>query len=76
MSLFDSLTKQPEEAAWFNDAMIGFHGAEPEAVAKAYEFSGIRKLVDVGGGTGNLLTTVLRANAGMMGLLYDLPHVT
>jgi hypothetical protein len=73
--LFDYLDTDPEQATFFNEAMIGFHGAEPPAVAAAYDFSGIRKLVDVGGGTGNLLTTILLANPELRGMLYDQPHV-
>jgi hypothetical protein len=73
--IFDYLSTRPEEASVFNEAMIGIHGAEPPAVAAAYDFSGIQTLVDVGGGTGNLLTTVLAANPGLKGVLYDLPHV-
>ena len=38
-------------------------------------FSGIGTLIDVGGGTGNLLTTVLQRHPAVRGLLYDLPHV-
>lgn len=74
-SIFDYLSTQPEQASFFNEAMIGFHGSEPPAVAAAYDFSGIRTLVDVGGGTGNLLTTILQANPELRGMLYDLPHV-
>ncbi|MDQ3755328.1 MAG: methyltransferase [Acidobacteriota bacterium] len=74
-SLFDYLSTAPEEAKLFNETMIGFHGAEPEAVAAAYDFSGMGTLVDVGGGSGNLLTTILLANLGLKGVLYDLPHV-
>jgi hypothetical protein len=75
-SLFDYLATAPEQATMFNETMIGFHGAEPPAVAAAYDFSGIGKLIDVGGGTGNLLTTILLANPKLRGALYDLPHVT
>jgi hypothetical protein len=73
--LFDYLDTDPEQATLFNAAMIGFHGVEPPAVAAAYDFSGIGKLIDVGGGTGNLLTTILLANPELKGLLYDQPHV-
>ena len=76
LPLFDYLDTDPEQATLFNEAMIGFHGVEPPAVAAAYDFSGIRKLVDVGGGTGNLLTTILLANPELKGMLYDQPHVT
>jgi hypothetical protein len=73
--VFDYLAETPEQAAYFNEAMIGFHGMEPPAVAAAYDFSDIGVLVDVGGGTGNLLTTILNANPSMRGVLYDMPHV-
>lgn len=74
-SLFDFMTTAPQEATWFNEMMIAFHGAEPPAVAAAYDFSGIGTIVDVGGGTGNLLTTILLANPEVRGVLHDMPHV-
>ena len=55
--------------------MIGVHGAEPAAVAAAYDFSELRTIVDVGGATGNLLTTILGSYPGTRGILFDLPHV-
>ena len=73
--IFDFLAANPEEASHFNAAMIGIHGGEPPAVAEAYDFSGISTLVDVGGGTGNLLTTILKANPSLQGVLFDVPHV-
>ena len=75
MPLFDWLAKHPEEASLFSETMVGFHGAEPAAVAAAYDFSGLPILIDVGGATGHLLTTILAANPGSRGILYDLPHV-
>jgi O-methyltransferase domain len=55
--------------------MIGVHGSEPPAVAAAYDFSGLRTIVDVGGATGSLLTTILGSYPGISGILFDLPHV-
>jgi O-methyltransferase/methyltransferase family protein len=75
VSLFGYLAQHPGEAKLFGEAMIGFHGAEPPAVAEAYDFAGIDTLVDVGGGTGNLLGTVLRRHKRMKGIVYDLAHV-
>jgi hypothetical protein len=74
-SLFDFMVTAPQEATWFNEMMIAFHGAEPPAVAAVYDFSDIGTIVDVGGGTGNLLTTILLANPKLRGVLYDMPHV-
>jgi hypothetical protein len=74
-SIFDYLATAPDEATWFNEMMIAFHGSEPPAVAAAFDFSTIGTLVDVGGGTGNLLTTILQANPSLRGILHDMPHV-
>lgn len=75
MPVFDWLTAHPEEAALFGETMIGVHGAEPAAVAAAYDFSKFGTVVDVGGGTGNLITTVLAAHPAPRGVLFDMPHV-
>lgn len=75
MPVFDFLGQHPDEARLFGEAMIGVHGEEPAAVAAAFDFSDMRTVVDVGGGTGNLLTTILRAHAHLTGVLYELPHV-
>jgi hypothetical protein len=73
--LFDYLAQRPEDASLFSEAMVGFHGDEPPAVARAYNFSILKNIVDVGGATGNLLATILAQHAGPRGVLFDLPHV-
>jgi hypothetical protein len=75
MPMFDWLAQHPEDASLFSETMIGVHGAEPAAVAAAYDFSELRTIVDVGGATGNLLTTILGSYPGIRGILFDLPHV-
>jgi hypothetical protein len=75
MPMFDWLAKNPRDASLFSETMIGFHGAEPAAVAAAYDFSGLTTIVDVGGATGNLLTTILGSQPRTRGILFDLPHV-
>ena len=75
MPVFDWLARNPHEASMFSETMVGIHGAEPQAVAAAYDFSSFKTLVDVGGATGNLLATILRQFPGPRGILFDLPHV-
>jgi hypothetical protein len=75
MPVFDFLARNPEEASHFSEAMVGFHGAEPPAVAEAYDFSGFKTVVDVGGATGNLIAAILSRHAGPRGILFDRPHV-
>jgi hypothetical protein len=75
MPIFDWLAKNPEEASLFSETMVGIHGGEPPAIAAAYDFSGFKTIVDVGGATGNLLTTIVGSYPGTRGILYDLPHI-
>jgi hypothetical protein len=71
MALFDHLAQHPEAASWFSETMMGLHGAEPPAVADAYDFSGFSTLVDVGGANGNMLAAILSRHAGPRGVLFD-----
>jgi len=75
MPFFEYLANHPDEASDFSEAMVGYHGAEPPAVAKAYDFSGFKTIVDVGGATGNMLAAVLSQHLAPRGILYDRPHV-
>src|SRR5262245_18877240 len=75
MPLFEYLAQHPAEESYFSEAMVGFHGAEPPAVAAAYDFSGVKTLVDVGGATGNMLAAILSSHIGPQGVLFDRPHV-
>jgi hypothetical protein len=73
--LFEYLAQRPREASLFSETMVGFHGAEPPAVAAAYDFSGFRSIVDVGGATGNMLAHILQRHRAPRGVLFDLPQV-
>jgi hypothetical protein len=73
--LFEYLAQRPREASLFSETMVGFHGAEPPAVAEAYDFGALRSIVDVGGATGNMLAHILQRHRGPRGVLFDLPHV-
>lgn len=75
MPFFDWLAHHPDDASLFSETMVGFHGAEPPAVAAAYDFSAMPMIVDVGGATGNLLAAILGKYPRSRGILYDLPHV-
>lgn len=75
MPWFEWLGQHPIKAAEFNDAMTSFSAGAMAAVLQAYDFSGIGKLVDVGGGHGLLLASVLSKYPNMKGVLYDAPAV-
>jgi len=72
---FEYLEHNPEAGRIFNEAMGSITGQTAKALLDAYDFSGIKMLVEVGGGTGALLQEILREHVGMNGILADLPHV-
>jgi hypothetical protein len=71
--VFEWLGRRPADASLFNDAMIGIHGGEQPATADAYPFSGT--VIDVGGGSGNMIVSVLRRHPAVRGVVFDMPHV-
>ena len=72
---FDYLAKHADESTVFNEGMSGFTSSIAPAVAEAYDFSAFGTIVDVGGGHGMLLNTILRACPGVNGIVFDSPHV-
>jgi hypothetical protein len=48
---------------------------ETIAVVSAYDFSQFRTIVDVAGGLGVLLASILERNPACTGILFELPHV-
>jgi hypothetical protein len=73
--VFEFFGKHPEEAQIFNDAMTALSTIDSPAVAESYSFDQIHSIVDVGGGHGLLLATILARNPHMRGTLYDVPRV-
>jgi hypothetical protein len=72
---FDHLAEDPALAQIFNDVMTSASGNEGAAIAAAHDFSGYRRIVDVGGGHGALLAAILDRYPGPSGVLFDLPDV-
>jgi len=70
---FEHLHKSPGQTQLFNRVMKNMVGAMAEAVVEAYDFGRFRRIVDVGGGSGQLLSAILHAAPEAHGVLYDLP---
>src|SRR5215469_11442114 len=73
MPIFEFFSKNPEEAKIFDNAMMGLSAIDGPAVTDAYDFDGIHTIVDVGGGSGLLLATLLEKNPHLTGTLYEMP---
>jgi hypothetical protein len=70
---FDWLADHPAEAALFQRAMISLSQGSNEAIAAAFDFGSFSKVVDVGGGHGQLLSAILSRHPHLSGVLFDLP---
>ena len=70
-----SCTASRSEAAVFNAAMVSVSNLDVPAILEAYDFSGFGNIVDVGGGHGMMLRTILERYPELRGILCDLPPV-
>ena len=59
----------------FNAAMTSFSSVTGGAVAESYDFGRFNRIVDIGGGHGFLLRTLLAEAPQAKGVLFDLPDV-
>jgi O-methyltransferase domain/Dimerisation domain len=73
-ALFERFQKDPVAAELFNATMTGFSTLHLTGVLDAYDFSTIKKLVDVGGGHGRNIAEILKRHPKMRGVLFDMPH--
>jgi hypothetical protein len=75
MPAFEYLAKDRELSEIFNNAMTAFSAMVVPAALEAYDFSGIDILVDVAGGHGMLLASILQKFPNTRGILADVDHV-
>jgi hypothetical protein len=73
--IWEVLAERPGQCETFQHAMTNSTSVAAQAIVEAYDFSGIERLADVGGGHGLLLAAILRANPEMQGVLFDRPEV-
>jgi hypothetical protein len=68
---FDHLARHPDREAAFQGSMASRSEQEARDVVATYDFSSVRRLVDVGGGRGILLAEILRAVPDLRAVLTD-----
>lgn len=74
-NVFDYLKTHAELARAFDDGMTSLSQLIAPEVAQAYDFAAWGKVMDLGGGNGVLLASILRVYSKTHGVLADLPHV-
>ena len=73
---FSHLDDDVKAAELFNSAMVELTLTVASDVAQRVDFSAARRVVDVGGGYGQLLCSILAANPSLQGVLFDMAHAT
>lgn len=72
---FEWYGEEPERARAFNAGMTSVSAMFAPAIASGYDYSGFDTLVDVAGGEGSLLATILASHPRLHGALCDQPSV-
>jgi O-methyltransferase len=72
-TFWEDLEADPERSRAFDALMAVQVSLVADEVATAYDWSGVRHVVDVGGGTGTLLAAVLSKYPALLGTLVELP---
>ncbi|RYZ42997.1 MAG: SAM-dependent methyltransferase [Myxococcaceae bacterium] len=72
---FDHLASNAVAGATFHRGMSSLSDLENGPIARSYDFSACKQVVDVGGGHGGFLIEALRASPSLRGVLFDHRHV-
>lgn len=68
------LIETKKEAQIFNSAMASLTSSVTSLISSMYDFSQFNTIIDIGGGQGIFLSSILKDNAKLYGVLFDLPH--
>ncbi len=72
---WEYLRERPAERAQFQRAMTWLTRQVEAAILQSYDFSSFRHVVDVAGGQGTLLMSILRMYPHLAGTLFDRPEI-
>jgi hypothetical protein len=75
VTLWEFLKANPDDDAVFNAMFEGLWAVDQPAIVAAFDWTDAEVVVDVGGGNGSLLATILERNDHLRGVLLDLDAV-
>lgn len=75
MNFYEYAAKHHAFDADFEARMNELTSKVARALVESYDFSGSKLVVDIGGGRGALISSVLKANPDLHGILFDRPSV-
>jgi hypothetical protein len=72
---FEYYGQHKDEGEQFGRAMANISGFASKAVLDAYDFGGLKTIMDVGGGNGSMVRTILEKYPQAQGIVADLPYI-
>jgi SAM-dependent hydroxylase len=73
LSFWDDMAADPEFGGGFDELMFHRSAQLGPAITRGYDWSTVQHVIDVGGGTGGVLASILSAHPNLHGTLVDLP---
>ncbi len=74
MEMYEYFEQKQKEAQIFNGAMASLTSSHASLILSMYNFSQFNTIIDIGGGQGTFLSSILKNNPNLHGILFDLPH--
>ena len=72
---YSYISKNSDAKRMFNSLMSLYSSIAIDSILNKYDFSGFKKIVDIGGGEGNIISRILEKNEDVRGVIFDLPHM-
>ncbi|HEY6949598.1 MAG TPA: methyltransferase [Nitrososphaeraceae archaeon] len=74
LDMYEYLNRNQKEGQIFNNAMASLTSSVTPLISDMYDFSQFNTIIDIGGGQGVLLSSILKDNPKLYGVLFDLPY--
>jgi hypothetical protein len=75
LAFHKAMEQDPEGAAIYDAILANATAQDAPALAAAYNYAGVHRVIDVGGGHGRFIAEILRKNPRLHGVLFDRPAV-
>jgi hypothetical protein len=74
LEIYEYFEQNQKEAQIFNSAMASLTSSQASSISSMYDFSQFNTIIDIGGGQGMFISSILKDNPNLHGILFDLPH--
>jgi hypothetical protein len=75
MAFHKAMEQDPEAAVIYDALLASATAQDAPALTAAYNYAGVHRVIDIGGGHGRFIAAILKANPHLQGVLFDRPEV-